>query len=155
MSENIQGGRAFEESGAFGAAFNCYDVAQESADAQERYEGACGKLRIYEMGKAPVNAITIIGRLLLTITILAGATVILLALPSQGATISSDRPLNVFLLSAGIGGGLTGLAWSALVLAAGRILRVVQIMALRQECDRAERLQSACASTSVATKESA
>jgi hypothetical protein len=125
----------------FKAALDAYGVARQTDDPEDRYQGTLGALRIYEKGQFPTHPLKVLGVLMLVLTIVGGLALIFPALPKAGTYGSPRVPFNEVRLSIGIAATFSGLIWSALLIAAARVVRLFETMDLRQAAEREARMR--------------
>lgn len=141
MEQSIQAGRDAEAKSNFSTAVDCYRTGRRSLNEQSRHAAVLGLLRIYERGKEPAQWLTLLGWALMAVTLLVGAALMLSALPSSSAF---GQRSDKFMLIAGGALLFSGVIWSSLLIGAGRALQLLELMELRQACERDARLRGEC-----------
>lgn len=135
MHQGIVSGRDKEQRREFFPAFGDYRSAFEAGDADDRYEGALGMLRIYEMGEAPSHPLKWLGIVMLILAALGGLLLIVPALGKGSAGVDAMR------MGFGVAATMSGVIWSALLIGAARLLCLVEMMNLRQFVEREARVR--------------
>lgn len=141
MHESLVRARKSELAGEHGDALSAYNVARKSEDADDRYEGALGVLNLHERGNVETHALKILGVILLLVTLAGGGALIISALPQAGSSLTRAVPLDQIRLTLGVAVVLWGLIFSALLIAAARVVRLLEVMELRQACEREARIR--------------
>jgi|JI10StandDraft_1071094.scaffolds.fasta_scaffold31654_9 uncharacterized membrane protein YuzA (DUF378 family) len=136
MHLSVISGRRMEEKKEFSGAVDAYRFACQQDDPDDRYEGTLGLLRLHERGQVGTHPLKRLGIVMLVLTIIGGMALIIPALPTvEGARV------DVVRLSFGVAATLSGLIWSALLLGAARVVRLVETMNLRQSAEREARIR--------------
>lgn len=129
-----------EASKRFDSAFEAYEIGRRADDAEDRYAATLGMLRIYDRGQYPTHALKILGVMTLLITLIGGGVLIYQALPRYDYS-RQIASLNQMGLVLGLAVTLSGLVWSALLIAAARAVRLLEAMDLRQAAEREGRIR--------------
>jgi len=136
MQEDLEKGLMAEKKDELTNAYGHFRRAIHCADDEVRRAARAGLLRVHERDGAPDHLLTWVGWVVLSLAGLCGA---LLALsdPATSPLLRGAFASKASQLAAGVGLGMSGALSGVLILAAGRAVRLLEIMDLRQSAARA------------------